>query len=207
MKKILLISTVLISITAHSQEFFKNLNLNLTKKTEVFQIVEENKKQVTLFFSDKNSLKAIRLNESFSIIDSLSTASPSYEFDDIVGYSLSNNKYYSYWSSSNNKQIIYQCFDFDTKKTTSKSFSLEFEKEKTIKKITVNNIFYLITCVKNSPNFFRITHFYKLPLASCSLSNASNNALKFPLPKLFAPLRCIISKKSVGLSCKGLLKI
>lgn len=156
MKKILLISTVLISITAHSQEFFKNLNLNLTKKTEVFQIVEENKKQVTLFFSDKNSLKAIRLNESFSIIDSLSTASPSYEFDDIVGYSLSNNKYYSYWSSSNNKQIIYQCFDFDTKKTTSKSFSLEFEKEKTIKKITVNNIFYLITCVKNSSvlNFY-----------------------------------------------------
>ena len=122
MKKILLISTVLISITAHSQEFFKNLNLNLTKKTEVFQIVEENKKQVTLFFSDKNSLKAIRLNESFSIIDSLSTASPSYEFDDIVGYSLSNNKYYSYWSSSNNKQIIYQCFDFDTKKQHQSRF-------------------------------------------------------------------------------------
>lgn len=30
---------------------------------------------------------------------------------------------------------------------------------------------------------------YRLPLAYCSLSNASNNALKFPFPKLFAPLR------------------
>ncbi len=30
---------------------------------------------------------------------------------------------------------------------------------------------------------------YKFPLISCSLSKASNNALKFPLPKDFAPLR------------------
>ena len=30
---------------------------------------------------------------------------------------------------------------------------------------------------------------YKLPLASCSLSIASNKALKLPFPKLFAPLR------------------
>lgn len=29
--------------------------------------------------------------------------------------------------------------------------------------------------------------YYKFPLASCSLSKASNSALKFPLPKLFAP--------------------
>lgn len=30
---------------------------------------------------------------------------------------------------------------------------------------------------------------YKFPLAACSRSMASNNALKLPLPKLFAPLR------------------
>ena len=41
---------------------------------------------------------------------------------------------------------------------------------------------------------------YKLPLASCSLSIASNKALKLPLPKLFAPLRCMISKNIVGRS-------
>lgn len=28
---------------------------------------------------------------------------------------------------------------------------------------------------------------HKLPLSACSLSIASNKALKFPLPKLFAP--------------------
>ncbi len=44
---------------------------------------------------------------------------------------------------------------------------------------------------------------HKFPLAACSLSIASNNALKFPLPKLFAPFRCMISKNKVGLSSTG----
>src|SRR5438034_2954222 len=35
----------------------------------------------------------------------------------------------------------------------------------------------------------RSSSFYKLPLAPCSRSMASNSALKLPLPKLFAPLR------------------
>lgn len=34
---------------------------------------------------------------------------------------------------------------------------------------------------------------YKLPLNSCSLSIASNKALKFPLPKDFAPFLWMIS--------------
>ena len=34
-----------------------------------------------------------------------------------------------------------------------------------------------------------ILAFYKLPLAACSRSIASNKALKLPLPKLWAPLR------------------
>src|SRR5689334_23343993 len=44
----------------------------------------------------------------------------------------------------------------------------------------------------------------RFPLASCSRSIASNKALKFPFPKLFAPLRWMISKKSVGRSSTGL---
>mgnify|MGYP007126306693 CR=1 FL=1 len=48
---------------------------------------------------------------------------------------------------------------------------------------------------------------YKLPRIACSLSKASKSALKFTLPKLFAPLRWMISKKRVGRSSTGLLKI
>src|SRR5438132_543232 len=49
--------------------------------------------------------------------------------------------------------------------------------------------------------------YYKLPRAACSRSMASNSALKLPLPKLFAPLRWMISKKSVGRSSTGLVNI
>src|SRR5207302_8929946 len=48
---------------------------------------------------------------------------------------------------------------------------------------------------------------YKLPRRSCSFSSASKSALKLPLPKLFAPLRWMTSKKSVGRSSTGLVKI
>lgn len=34
-----------------------------------------------------------------------------------------------------------------------------------------------------------LNNYYKFPLSSCSRSMASNRALKFPLPKLLAPLR------------------
>src|SRR6266536_312347 len=65
---------------------------------------------------------------------------------------------------------------------------------------------------RNLSEFLIIRHvdlssLYKLPRASCSFSSASNNALKLPLPKLFAPLRWMISKKSVGRSSTGLVKI
>jgi hypothetical protein len=156
MKNIILFLSFFLFSKSFSQETVKSINLNLSKKTDVFQVVEEDKKQVTLFFSDQKRLKATRLNESFEIIDSISTTRPNNDFEDIVGYSINGNKYYSYWSSANNKEIIYQCFDFDFKNTTTKSFPLAFEKEKTIKKITVNNVFYLITCVKNESilNFY-----------------------------------------------------
>src|SRR5438067_13853957 len=50
---------------------------------------------------------------------------------------------------------------------------------------------------------FDLPFSYKLPRRSCSFSSASKSALKFPIPKLFAPLRWMISKKSVGRSSTG----
>src|SRR5262245_20489251 len=48
-----------------------------------------------------------------------------------------------------------------------------------------------------------IDRHYRLPLAACSRSIASNNALKFPLPNDFAPFRWMISKNRVGRSWTG----
>ncbi|MDQ0713700.1 hypothetical protein QFZ55_003152 [Streptomyces luteogriseus] len=48
---------------------------------------------------------------------------------------------------------------------------------------------------------------YRLPRRACSRSIASNRALKLPLPKPIEPWRSMISKKTVGRSWTGLVKI
>ena len=156
MKNTFLLFTLFTIVTSFGQQAVKSLNLNLNRKTEVFQIVDEDKNQVLLFFSDKKNVRTIRLNQDFEIEDSLITTRPSNNYDDIVGYSNSGQKYFTYWTNSNNKEILTQCFDFNAKNVVNKSFKLDFEKEKNIKKITVNNVFYLINIVKNSS----ILHIY-----------------------------------------------
>jgi hypothetical protein len=156
MKKIFFAIVVLITTHSFSQELIKSTAFSVTKKSDVFQIVEESKKQVSLFFSDKKNVRSIRFDNNFNILDSITVERPSNNYDDIVGYSLSENQYSVYWSNSNGKEIVAQCFDYKAKKVNSKSFSLTFEKEKLIKKITVNNVFYMITILKNTSvlNFY-----------------------------------------------------
>jgi hypothetical protein len=154
MKKLLF--ALLITSISFSQELVKSLNIKIPKKSDVFQVIDSEKKQVLLFFSNKEGVKTIRFNENFEVQDSLTGNRPYDEYDDIIGYSISNNKYYSYWASSNSKDIAYQCFDFENKKIDFKTYKLEFIKEKPIEKITINNIFYLITILKDTSilNFY-----------------------------------------------------
>lgn len=150
MKKIIFVIAILITTNSFSQEIVKSTRLNISKNAEVFQIVEEDKKQVCLFFSAKKNMLSVRFDESFNVVDSLTTEKPSKEYDDIIGYSLSENQYYVYWSSSNGKELLVQSFDYNTKKVSSKTLSIPLEKERIIKKITVNKIFYIISISKGT---------------------------------------------------------
>lgn len=156
MKKILFALSCLHTILTFSQELVKNVSLDLPKKTDVFQIIEEEKKEISLFFCDKTRVRCLRFDSQFSIVDSIIGNRPSDLYDNIVGYSTSKNNYYTYWSNANNREILAQSFDFNTKKVAEKSFQIEFEKERVLSKITIDNIFYLITIVKNSSllNFY-----------------------------------------------------
>lgn len=154
MKKIFSLLICLVCFKSFSQEIVKSVDLNISKNAQVFQIVEENKKQVSLFFSAKKNVLSVRFDQNFNVIDSLTTEKPSKEYDDIIGYSVSDNKYYTYWSKSNGKELLSQCFDYDTRKVTSKPFSIALEKEKIIKRITVNNVFYIVSILKNTGTLY-----------------------------------------------------
>lgn len=155
MLKIIISSYLILSCSiSFSQELVRELKINLGNKTDAFQIVEEQKKQVAFFFSDKTTIKTIRFNDNFEVIDSIVTSRPTKDYDKVVGYSITDNKYFAYWSD--NKKMLAQCFDFDSQLVTSKNFNLEFGDEKILKKITINNVFYIITVLKNSSvlNFY-----------------------------------------------------
>ena len=172
MKKIHALLLSFVSFLSYSQEIAKSVNLGISKNAEVFQIVEEDKKQVSLFFSATKNALAVRFDKDFNVIDSLITEKPSKEYSDIAGYSISGNKYYAYWSSSNGKELMAQCYDFDSKNVSSTQISIALEKEKIIKKITVNNIFYIVSIIKKTG----ILNFYvmkdgKLEMKSVDLSS------------------------------------
>jgi len=61
--------------------------------------------------------------------------------------------------------------------------------------------------VDGAPVFASAQSVQRLPRRACSRSIASNRALKLPLPKPIEPCRSISSKKTVGRSCTGLVKI
>lgn len=127
------------------------------ERKDVFTVVNDADKKTTLFFIDKRSLKASQFNENLQLIDSLGINFAKKEVENIIGYSRSDNKYFVYWSGSNSKEIVAQCFDFNAKKTTSLPIVFDIDKEKVIDRVTVNNVFYIITISKDTSilNFYR----------------------------------------------------
>ena len=150
MKKIIAGFILVFSISLTAQELVKTTQFKIPKKSESFQIVEEDTKYVTFFFSNKKTIKSIRFNSNFEIIDSLSVAKNDKELEDIIGYSITDNVYHTFWSTSKGEEFISQSFDFKEKKVSSKKHILSLGKEKIIKKITIKNVFYIVTLSENS---------------------------------------------------------
>lgn len=157
MKNIFSSLILLTSLNTFSQELVNSTNFKIPKKSDFFQVIEEDSKNVTFFFSSKRAINSVRFNPNFEIIDSLSIAKTDKELKDIIGYSIVGGKYYTFWSTSDDNEIVSKCFDYNNKIVSNHNHKLDFIEEKAIKKITINNVFYLITLSKNSSilNFHR----------------------------------------------------
>ena len=139
MKKFLCLLLFVQSSFLFSQQLEKVLPLNFKNTNDLFQVVEEDKKQVLLFFRDKNRVLTVKFNDKFEVLDSISSSRPPKNYDDIIGYSITNNKYYSYWSTPNNKEITTQCFDFDTKKVSLTCSAACFTRSSVLRRLGSRN--------------------------------------------------------------------
>lgn len=154
LKKISFLILFLNSLPSFSQDIVSSATVNLKNNRDVFQTVNNNKKEVTLFVSDKIKVKAIHLNEKMQIVDSISAERPNTRtYTNMIGYNISNDNTRLFWSSNDYEDIFTQLYDFNSRKTTTKEYSLILKNEKVLQKFSEDDNFYILTVVKNSNNF------------------------------------------------------
>jgi len=151
LKNYLLLSLLLTTIISKSQEVVNTTPVALKKNKSVFQVVNDAKKETTIFVSDKEKVKAIRLNKDMQIIDSLSTKrlDPA-TYSAMIGYNEKNSNINLFWTSANHKEIFVQQFNFDKLKEENKTYSAPLKDEKFIQNFSQNEKFYIMTILKNS---------------------------------------------------------
>ncbi|OXA81871.1 hypothetical protein SAMN05444397_105286 [Flavobacterium aquidurense] len=153
-KKIFFYSLLLSSLISFSQEVVNSTPVKLKKNRDIFQIVNNEKKETTLFISDKEKVKAIRLNEQMQITDSISAPRPNLKtYVGMVGYNSANANVRLYWSSDDYKEIFSQLYDFDSRKIITQEYVLSLKDEKVLQKFSNENTFYLLTVIKRSSTF------------------------------------------------------
>ncbi|MBF4506155.1 hypothetical protein IRZ83_05690 [Flavobacterium sp. JLP] len=152
-KKILLASLFLSSLIAFSQEIVSSTPLELKKNRGVFQTINNEKKEVTLFVSDKIKVNAIHLNEKMQIVDSISTERPNPKvYKNMIGYNVNNDNTRLFWSSDDYEDIFTQLYDFNSQKVVTQQYTLVLKEEKFLQKFSENENFYILTVVKKSNN-------------------------------------------------------
>jgi len=157
-KKIFLASLFLNSLFSFSQEIVSSTPVELKKNVQIFQVVNDLTKQTTMFMTDENRIKAIRLDNKMKFIDSVSTQKPYKSYSKMIGNIASDNKTTLFWVSSNQKKILLQSFDSEKNKTLDKSFDLEFKNEVYLQEFSAPNKFIILTILKKS-NIFKIYAF------------------------------------------------
>ncbi|MCI9844436.1 hypothetical protein [Flavobacterium pectinovorum] len=153
LKKIFLASLFLNGFLSFSQEIVSTTPVELKKNRDVFQTLNEDKKEVTLFISDKIKVKAIRLNEKMGIMDSLSAERPiAKTYTNMIGYNLNNDNTRLFWSSNDYEEIFTQLFDLNNRKIETKQYSLVLKEEKVLQKFSGNQNFYILSVLKKGNN-------------------------------------------------------
>lgn len=151
LKKIFVTCLFLSNLTSFSQEIVSSVPVALKKNRDIFQVVNNEKKDVTLFISDKIRVNAIHLNESMKIVDSISSERPDIKtYDMMIGYNISGSNPRLFWASNDYENIFAQVFDVSNKKVTTQQYTLALKEEKLLQKFSDNDKFYILTVIKKS---------------------------------------------------------
>lgn len=153
MKNYIYLLIYFLSLTSFSQTLVSSIPLEMKKNRDVFQIVNESRKEVTLFLSDKTSINAVRLDDKIQIIDSLSTTRPEKKYSEMIGFVSIGEKGSNpkiFWSTGNRKELFVQNFNFENHKVDYQNYTLALKNEELVQEFTANKKFYIMTIVKKT---------------------------------------------------------
>ncbi|WP_281634251.1 hypothetical protein [Flavobacterium luteolum] len=152
-KKIIYFCLFLNTLQSFSQEIVNSVPVELKKNRSIFQVVNNEKNDVTLFVSDKIKVKAIHLDQELKIVDSVSIERPNIKtYDMMIGYNISDNNTRLFWSSNDYEEIFTQLYDIPNHKVVTQQYTLALKDQKVLQKFSENDNFYILSFVKKSNN-------------------------------------------------------
>ena len=170
-KKIFGFCLILSALTSFSQEIVSSVPIELKKNRDIFQVVNNEKKDVTLFVSDKIKVKAIHLDSNMKIVDSISAERPNTKtYDMMIGYNSNNNNPRLFWASNDYENIFSQLYDVSNKKVTTQQYTLDLKEEKVLQKFSESEKFYILTVPKKG-NSLKLHVFDKNGVYSAKIIN------------------------------------
>ncbi|MFI0491135.1 hypothetical protein [Flavobacterium sp.] len=149
-KKSVFLIVLFSGFVSFAQEIVNSFPIDFKNNRDVFQIVNETTKKVTFFASDRKEVRAFLLNDKMQITDSVKSIRPEKKYADIAGYNGDKSSPRLFWISENHKDIFSQNFDFVTKNSANHEYKLKLQNEKFVQYFSLNELFYIMTVVKDS---------------------------------------------------------
>ncbi|WP_395055876.1 hypothetical protein [Flavobacterium sp.] len=175
MKKYLIACLFFISQINYSQEKVGSVNYEIENSKGIYSIVDEQDKKIMLIFNDKTKLDFISLDETFQQTGKISMIDESKGKNDYLGYSKNNQIYYTYWRDSKEENIEVKEVNLDKNTTTTSKIPFVLEKEIIFNSATINNIFYVLSIIKNTD----ILNIYTFKDGQMNKKSIDNSNLKF----------------------------
>ncbi|AWH84563.1 hypothetical protein HYN59_05265 [Flavobacterium album] len=149
MKKIFTVLCMLALYAGQAQVPLFSTPLDLKRGTDQQQSLAATDtaySQFAVFISDKESLKALRLNGALFFKDSLTTTRPVKDYDFMPGYSFTDGKPAVYWASRNLKKLQGVYFDFANRVVGRANFEMPYaEDEEVLTTFSEYEAFYIVT--------------------------------------------------------------
>lgn len=184
-KKFLLLFSLATFLSGFSQEMMNSIPMVLKTNRDVFQVVNEEKKETLLFISDRKKVTALLLNEKMLITDSISLDRPEKKYEDIVGYSGDNSNPVIYWSSKDHTKLYSQFYDLKNHTISENSFEVSLKGEEFLQYFQDGGFCYMLTTVKKS-SILKLYEFeptraisHEIDLAKLNLVDKNNKTYTF----------------------------